>query len=322
MNTGRIVVLMLTLGACACVTPDSAAQNYPEKPIRLILPFAGGTDVVGRVLALKLSPALGQQIVPEPRLGAGGNIAHEAAARAPADGYTLLLAGPPVVMNPHFSARPGYDPQRDFAAITQLAKIPNVLVVHPSVPAKTLAELIQLARSRPDKLSYGSGGVGSANHLAAELLKSLTGTRIVHVPYKSATIALVGAMSGEVDVVIVAASSVVAYARQGRIRPLVVLDAKHVSSLPDVPTAGEVSLPQLVVVNWYLLLAPAATPRAIIERLNTESVRAMAMPDTIERLATLGGEPFPGTPDQATEFLRTEYARWGKVIREAAIKAE
>ncbi len=308
--------------ALLCGMAPAVAQNYPAKPIRLVLPFAGGTDVVGRLIAAKLSPALGQQVVPDPRLGAGGNIAHDAVAKAAPDGYTLLMAAPPVVINPLLNPKAGFDPLRDFAAVAILGAIPNVLVVHPSVPAKSLRELVQIAKSQPGKLTYGSGGVGSVNQLAAELMKGLTKTNILHVPYKSATVALVGAMSGEVDVVIVASSSVVPYVKDNRIRPLAVLDNKRVPSLPQLPTTAEAGLPQLVAVNWYVVLAPAATPRAIIERLNAESVKAMAQTDTRERLAAMGGEPASGTPEQAAEFLRNEYERWGRVIREGGIKAE
>ena len=314
--------LGLAAWAVAFAASPAIAQNYPAKPIRLLLPFAGGTDVVGRLIALKLSPALGQQVVPDPRLGAGGNIAHDAVAKAAPDGYTLLMAAPPVVINPNLNPKSGFDPVRDFAAVAVLGSIPNVLVVHPSVPAKTLGDLINIARSQPGKLTYGSGGVGSVNQLAAELMKTLTKTSILHVPYKSATIGLVGAMSGEVDIVIVASSSVVPYIKENRIRPLAILDAKRVASLPQVPTSAESGLPQLVAVNWYMVLAPAATPRAIIERLNAESVKAMAQADTRERLAAMGGEPASATPEQATEFLKNEYERWGRVIRDGGIKAD
>ena len=261
-------------------------------------------------------------MVPDPRLGAGGNIAHDAVAKAAPDGYTLLMAAPPVVINPNLNPKSGFDPVRDFAAVAVLGSIPNVLVVHPSVPAKTLGDLIKIARSQPGKLTYGSGGVGSVNQLAAELMKTLTKTSILHVPYKSATIGLVGAMSGEVDIVIVASSSVVPYIKENRIRPLAILDAKRVASLPQVPTSAESGLPQLVAVNWYMVLAPAATPRTIIERLNAESVKAMAQADTRERLAAMGGEPASATPEQATEFLKNEYERWGRVIRDGGIKAD
>jgi tripartite-type tricarboxylate transporter receptor subunit TctC len=312
----------------ACVTPvlcshPVLAQDYPSKPIRIILPFAtGATDVVTRWLGLKLTAVVGQAVIAEPRTGAGGNIAHEVVAKAPPDGYTLLMGAPPLVMNPHLNAKLGYDTLRDFAPITMVATIPNVLVVHPSVPAKTLQELIQLARRLPEKLAYASGGVGSAPHLASELLKSLTSTKILHIPYKGAALGLIGAMSGEVDIVISVASAVAPYVNDGRMRAIAVLDNKRVSSLPKVPTSAEGGMPQLVVVNWYILLAPAGTPTALIERLNSESVKIMRSAETAERFSAIGADPVTSTPEQATKFLRAEYMRWAAVIREAGIKGE
>jgi len=301
--------------------PPAEAQSYPVRPIRIILPFAGGTDLVGRMLALKLSPALGQQVVPEPRVGASGNIGYAAAAKASADGYTLLLGAVPVLTNPILNPKAGYDPIRDFAPVALLATIPNIVVVHPSVPVKNLRELIRLARSHPGKIAYGSGGFGSANHLAAELMQSLANIKLTHVPYKSATFGLVGAMSGEVDMVIVVVSSAASYVKAGKMRPLMVLDTKRVAALPGVPTSAEAGMPELVAVNWYALLVPAGAPQPIIDRLNAETVKAMAAPDTRERLHAMGGEPNPGTPEQTARFLGTEYARWGRVIRAAGIKA-
>ena len=319
----RMAGATLLLAAFATAMPAALAQSYPVKPIRIILPFAtGATDVVTRWLGLKLAPVIGQAVVAEPRTGAGGNIAHETAAKSPPDGYTLLMAAPPVVINPHLNPKVGFDPLRDFVPIALLATIPNVLVVHPSVPAKDLRELVQLARSHPGKLAYASGGIGSAPHLASELLKSLTKTQIMHVPYKGAAIGLVGAMSGEVDIVISVALAVAPYVNNGRMRALAVLDTKRVGSLPQVPTSAEAGIPQLVAVNWYILLAPTGTPRAIIERLNAESVKIMQSSETRERFAAIGGEPASGTPEQTAEFLRAEYERWGQAIREAGIKAE
>jgi tripartite-type tricarboxylate transporter receptor subunit TctC len=307
--------------ALAASTAAMAQQGYPSKPIRLLLPFAGGTDAVARLLALKLSPVLGQPVLPEQKLGAGGNIAHRALAEAAPDGYTLLMAAPPLVINPHLNANAGFDPLRDFVAVAHLTGIANVLVVQPKVPAKTLAELIALARASPGKLTYGSGGVGSTNQLAVELLKSMAKVDLLHVPYKSATLALTGLLAGEVDVVVVAASSVAAYVKEGRVRALATLDSKRSSAMPEVPTATEVGMP-IVAVNWYVLLAPAGTPRAIVERLNAESVRAMHAPDVRERLQGLGGEPVAGSPEEVAAFLKKEYEQWGRVIREAGIKAD
>jgi len=260
-------------------------------------------------------------VLPEQRLGAGGNIAHRAAAEAAPDGYTLLMGAPPLVINPHLNPTAGYDALRAFAPVAPLTSIANVLVVHPKVKAASLAELLKLAREAPGKLTYGSGGVGSVNQLAAELLKSRAKIDILHVPYKSATTALTGLIAGEIDVVIVAASSAASYVKEGRLRALAVLDSKRSSAMPDVPTAAEAGTP-LVAVNWYMLLAPAGTPRAVVERLNAEVVKAMNAPDIRERLSAIGGEPASGSPEDAAAFLRREYEQWGKVVREAGIKAE
>ena len=322
LETARTIIAAVVL--LIATTGTALGQNYPTKPIRIAMPFStGGTDLVTRWLALKLAPALGQQIIPEPRTGAGGNIAFEAVARAAPDGYSLLMAPPPFVINPTLYARVNYDPMRDYAPIMLCGSIPSLLVSHPSVPAKTLRELIQLARSHPNKLSYASGGIGSTPHLAGELLKSLTKTQIVHVPYKGGTLGLVGAMSGEVDIVFATMSAASAsYINDGKMRGLAILDGKRVKSVPQVPTSAEAGLPQLVAVNWYVLMAPAGTPRDIIERLNSEITKVMQTPETRERLLAVGGEPMSGTPEQAAEFVRSEFARWGKVIKDAGIRAE
>ena len=288
----------------------------------MILPFAGGTETVGRLVAGKLSPALGQQVVPEPRLGATGNIGYVAAAKSPADGYTLLIGAVPLLTNPHLNPKSGFDPIRDFAPVALLATIPNVVIVHPSVPAKNMRELIAIARSKPGKIAYGSGGFGSANHLAAELMQSFSKVRFTHVPYKSATLGIAGALSGDVDMVIVVISSAVPFVQSGRMRALAILDNKRNTSIPDVQTSKEAGIPGLIAINWYTIMTPAGTPRAIIDRLNTESVKAMSAPDMRERFAAMGGDIATGTPEQTGEFLRAENERWGKVIREANIKAE
>ena len=319
-KTHAVLATALLL-AMAALPPAASSQSYPAKPIRIVLPYLGGTDFVGRWLSVKLSPALGQQIVVDPRPGAGGNLGHEMVARSAPDGYTLMLGAPPLVSNPHLN-KVTYDPLRDFVPIAMVATIPNVLAVHPSVPAKTLRELVQIARSNPGKLAYGSGGVGSTSHLAGELFKSLTKTNILLVPYKGASFALVGAMSGEVDMVIPAASAVEPYVKDRRMRALAVLDTKRVNSMSQVPTSAEAGMPQFQIVNWYVLAAPAGTPRPIVERLNAELSKVMQSPETREHFAGIGGEPVTTNPEQAQTFLRTEYERWGKVIREAGIKGE
>jgi len=311
----------LPFAFCLGIT-SAIAQGYPVKPIRILVGFAGGSELTARMIAQLLSPALGQQVYVEPRMGAAGNIAFDAAAKSAADGYTLLMGAVPLLTNQLIYPKVTYDPIRDFTPIVLLQTIPNGLFLHPSVPAKTLKELVQLARKAPGKIAYGSGGMGSANHIAAAFLESLAQVKFTHVPYKTASLGLVGAMSGDVDMVITVVSSGVSYVKDGRMRGIVVMDAKRSQSLPDMPTSGEAGMPGLLAVNWYALMAPAGTPRAIVERLHAESVKVMSPPDVQSRMRAMGGEPEARTPDQTAAFLRGEYARWGKVIREAGIKGE
>lgn len=307
---------------CILAATAAHAQTYPVKTVRIILPFAGGSDTVGRLIAGKLSTALGQQVVPDPRVGASGNIGFLAGAKSPADGYTLMMGAVPVLTNPMLNPRVGFDALRDFTPVALLATIPNVVIVHPSVPAKNMRELIRLAQASPGKIAYGSGGFGSANHLAAELIQSATKTKFTHVPYKSATFGIAGALSGEVDMVIVVISSAVSYVNAGRMRAITILDNKRNNSIPEVQTSAEAGLPGLVAINWYAILVPAGTPRPIIDRLNAESVKAMQSPDMREKFAALGGDIATGTPEQTMEFLSAEHKRWSRVIREAGIKTE
>ena len=314
-------VLLLPFALCLGIT-GANAQGYPAKPIRILVGFAGGSELTARMIAQLLSPALGQQVYVEPRMGAAGNIAFDAAAKSPADGYTLLMGAVPLLTNQLIYPKVTYDPIRDFTPIVLLQTIPNGLFLHPTVPAKTLKELVQLARKAPGKIAYGSGGVGSANHIAAAFLESLAKVKFTHVPYKTASLGLVGAMSGDVDMVITVVSSGVSYVKDGRMRGIVVMDAKRSQSLPDMPTSAESGMPELLAVNWYALMAPAGTPRAIVERLHAESVKVMSPADVQSRMRAMGGEPEARNPDQTAAFLRGEYARWGKVIREAGIKGE
>ncbi len=319
IHTARAAVSFAILFA---PIPGVLAQSYPAKPVRIILPYLGSTEFAGRWIAAKLAPSLGQQVVVDPRPGAGGKIGHELLAKSAADGYTLMLAAPPLVINPHLYPKTAQDVLRDFTPIVLLGTIPSVLAVHPSVPAKSVRELVQLARSHPGKLTYGSGAPGSPSHLAGELLKSLSNTNILLVPYKGASFALIGAMSGEVDVVIPAASAAAPYVKDKRMRALAVLNTRPVNSMPGVPTAAEAGMPQLLVVNWFVLTAPAGTPRTIIERLNAEVTKVMQTAETRQHFVALGGEVAVTTPEQAGVFVREEYVRWGKVIREAHITAE
>jgi tripartite-type tricarboxylate transporter receptor subunit TctC len=319
IHTAPTALLFLILFALSL---NTTAQTYPVRPVRIVLPYLGSTEFAGRWIATKLAPALGQQVIVDPRPGAGGKIGHELVAKAAPDGYTLMLGAPPLVINPHLYPNAAHDALRDFVPIAVLGTIPSVLAVHPSVPARTVRELVQLARNHPGKLTYGSGAPGSPSHLAGELLKSLSKTDILLVPYKGASFALIGAMSGEVDVVIPAASAAEPYVKDKRMRALAILNTKPVNSLPGVPTAAEAGMPQFLVVNWFVLAAPAGISRAIVDRLNAEVTKVMQSADTQRHFAALGGEVLVTTPEQAGAFLREEYARWGKVIRDANIKAE
>lgn len=312
----------LLLAASSALYAQSPAP-YPAKTVRIVIPFGtGGTNIMARWLAPKLSAAFGQTFVVDPRLGAGGTIGNELVAKAAADGYTLLVAPPGLVFSPFLYKRAGYDPLRDFTAIALLGSVPNVMAVHPSVPARTLREVIDLARKQPGKLAYGSGGVGSTNHLAMESLKSLTQTHIVHVPYKGATIALVDLISGQVDIVVVAVSSVAQYVQQGKLRGIVTLSAKRSPALPSLPTSAEAGQPQFVMDNWYGLFGPAGLPHDIVERLHAEAVKVMNLPETRERLSGQGLEILPGTPQTLAALMKSEYERFAGIVKHAGIQPE
>jgi len=300
------------------------AQNYPVKPIRLILPFPPGapSDMVGRAVGQKLSEQLGENVVPDNRVGAGGNLGTAAVVKAPADGYTLLIATPSIALSPSLYASLTYDAVKDLAPVARLATIENVLLVHPSVPVKTLKQFVALARAHPGKLNYGSGGPGTTNHLANELLKNLEKINIVHVPYKGATVATVALIGGEVDEVIVSVASVLPMIKAGKVRALAVLSERRVPTLPDVPTSKEAGVDNFTMSIWYGMFAPAATPREIIARLNREVTKALEAPDMRERLAIAGIDPWPGTPDQMGNLLRSETARYAVIIRAAGLPRE
>ena len=302
----------------------ASAQSYPHKPIRLILPFPAGapSDMVGRALAQKLSEQLGENVVPDNRPGAGGNMATAAAAKAPPDGYTLIVTSPSIALSPSLYSNLTYDATKDLAPVARLATIENVLLVHPSVPAKTLKQFIALARAHPGKLNFGSGGAGTTNHLANELLKTLEKIDIVHIPYKGATLASLALISGEVDEVIVSVASVLPLIQSGNVRPLAVLSERRVATLPDVPTAKEAGVANFTMSIWYGLFAPAATPREIITRLNREITQALASRDMRERMASAGIDPWPGTPEQMGELLKSETARFAVIVRSAGLARE
>ena len=320
--------MQTVIGACALLAfaaaPPLSAQSYPAKPVRFILPFppGGPTDILGRIIGQRLAVQLGQPVVPENRPGAGGNVGTEYGAKQPADGYAIVLASPSLSISPGLYKKLGYDPVKDFAPITLVAQIPNVLLVHPSVPAKTLKEFVQLAKDHPGKLNFGSGGLGTSNHLGSEMLKGLTGINMVHVPYKGSNEAMVGMIGGHVDIVVIGVPPTLPHIKAGRVRPLAVLAAERLSYLPNVPTSKEAGIANYEVITSYGIVAPAGTPRDIINKLNAEWVKIEAMADTRDRMHGAGYEPMTSTPEHYGEFIKTEMVRWAKVIKEANVKIE
>jgi tripartite-type tricarboxylate transporter receptor subunit TctC len=316
-------VLAVLIVSCSAMVP-AGAQTYPSKPIRLILPFppGGPSDILGRALAQKVSEQVGQQMITDNRAGAGGNLGLELTAKAPPDGYTLVLTSPLISISPSLYSKLNYDPQKDLAPVSLVAQIQNVLLVHPSVPAKSLKEFVQVARARPGKLNYGSGGVGTTTHLAPELMQSLTKIKMVHVPFKGSGLALLGLIGGQVDVLIMAVPAAQGQVEAGKARALAVLSDKRATTMPSVPTTKEAGVDGLVVDIWYGILVPSGTPPAVVTRLNTEINKALASPELKDRLLGVGVQPLGTSPEQFGTYIRSEAVRFAKVIKDAGIKPE
>jgi tripartite-type tricarboxylate transporter receptor subunit TctC len=319
MTAGAIVGVFLLIGIL--VSP-LCAESYPNKPIRFILPYApgGAVDTVGRIIAQKLSEGLGQPVVTENKPGAGSTIGTEMAVRAKPDGYTLVIGSASITITPSLY-KLNYDTTRDLAPVAMCAMGSQVLLVHPSLPVNDIKELVAYARANPGKLNFGSGGVGNPGHLALELLKNLAQIDLVHVPYKGAGPAMIGLVSGEVKVQASSIPAAVPHIQSGKVKALAVLSEERSTLLSTVPTAKEAGMENLVVTSRYGFLAPAGTPRDIIDRLNAVWAKAAVMPDTREKLKKVGEEPLASTPEEYLEFLKKEIPRWGKVIREANIKS-
>src|ERR1035437_8932640 len=320
MNASRIFTV-----AALCLVSAVNAETYPAKSIRFIVPFppGGPTDVLARVLGQKLSEQMGQPVVLDNRPGAGGNLGLELAAKSAPDGYTLLLgAVGTLTISPYLYAKLNYDPARDFQPISLVASMPNVLLVHPSVPAKTLKELVQLAKASPGKLNFGSGGAGTSNHLGGELLKSMTKIDIVHVPYKGASQAMLGLIGGQIDIVVIGTPTAIPQIQGGKVRALAVLSSSRLPAIANVPTAGEAGFPGYEVTTWYGVLVPAGTSKDIVARLNTELAKVMTVPASRDRIVGAGFDPMTSTPQQFAEFIKAESLRWGKVIKDAGIRAQ
>lgn len=315
----RILTAAALLGACA-----ATAQTYPAKPLRFVVPFAagGGSDLVARTVAARLHGELGQPVVVDNRPGAAGAIGAEAVARAGADGHTLLLgSNGPLAINPALQTKLPYDPIRDFAPVALVTIMPFVLVTHPSLPVKNVRELVALAKARPNELNYGSPGNGSTTHLANELLKAMTGIKVTHIPYKGVAPAATDLVSGQVQMMAGDLSTLLPHVNSGRMRALAVTAARRSSLLPGVPTVAESGVPGYDASGWFGVLVPAGTPQPVVERLHAAIQRGIDSAEARERLGALGGEVATGTPEQFGAHIRSEGAKWGKVIRALDLKA-
>ncbi len=324
MNT-RIAWLVCITVFSATSADSALAQSYPSKTVRIVIPQAPGaqSDIFTRMLGQKMSESLGQPVVNDPRPGAGGAIGAEVAARAAPDGYTLLMGTNSThSSNPALYAKLPYDPVKDFAPITLTVGTPYVLAVHPSLPVTTLKQLIAFAKSRPAQLNYASAGNGSTHQLCGELLKSMAGIDIVHVPYKGGPPANAAVLSGEVPLQFSSVSSLHAHIKSGKLKALGVTIAKRSGLLPEVPTLSEAGLPGFQMLSWFGLLAPAATPKPIISRLNTETIKALGAPDIKSVIAAQGSELMFGSPEQFADYIKAEIARIGNIAKTAGIRAE
>ncbi len=302
----------------------SLAQEYPSRPVRMVVPFSpgGSTDVLARIVGQKLTERSGQPVIIENRAGAGGNIGAEQVARSAPDGYTLLLGGVPHAISASLYSKLPYDMARDLAAIAEVASFPSAIVLHPSLPANSVKELIALARARPGQLSFGSAGNGSPNHLSLELFQTMAGVRMVHVPYKGSGQLVGDLLAGQVQLASMGLPVAVPHVQSGKLRAIAVTGAARSSLLPEVPTVSEAALPGFEVTSWYGVFAPAGLPADIVAKLNSEIGSAVTAAEVKERLAALGAEPSVKSPDQFGRYVRQEIAKWAKVVKDSGAKAE
>jgi tripartite-type tricarboxylate transporter receptor subunit TctC len=313
------------LGGAAVAWPvPTLAQTYPTRPVRIIVPFApaGPTDVFARLLVQKISQNLGQQFYIENQVGAGGNIGMGNAARAAPDGYTIVFVSTSYIVNPNLYAKIPYDPYKDFAPVTLAAISPNVLTVHPSIPARTVKELIAEIKANPGKYSFASAGLGTTPHLSGELFKLSQGLDLVHVPFNGSAPAIQSALAGHTPIAFTVVTPVVPQVKEGKLRALAVTTPHRSPALPDVPTLAEAGVPDQEADTMQGILVPAGTPKAIIDLLHSQIVNVMTLPDVKERMAVLGFEPVANKPEEFAARIAAEIPKWGKVIRDANIKAE
>ena len=320
----RLLPLVLAAALAPRPAGAQAPEAWPGKPIRFILPFppGGGTDILGRLIAERLTANLGQPVVTENRGGAGGNLGAAAAAKSAPDGYTIVLVAPSLAISPSMYSKLNYDPVKDFAPVSLVATVPNVMVTNPAVPANTLADFIRLAKTKPGEMNFGSGGSGTSNHLAGELFNIVAGVKLVHVPYKGVNLAMNDVLSGRIQLVVIGIPATVPNIKAGKLRALALVAPQRSPVLPDVPTATEAGLPNFEVTTWYGILAPAGTPPPIVARLNAALVKIMHAPELKERLDALATDPVTSTPEEFAGLIRSEIVKWREVVRQAGLKAD
>ena len=326
MKQSYNTALRIVSAACLCIAGAAVhAQTFPAKTIRIVVPFApgGANDIIARVVSQRLAEPLGQQVIVDNRGGAGGAVGAELVVRSPADGYTLLLANPgPNAINPVLQPKTPYDPIKDFTMVTLMAVSPQVLVIHPSMPVRSVKDLVALARAKPGQINYGSSGIGAITHLAMEFFKARTKTDMVHIPYQGANLSLTALIGGQVSTMFAALGSITNMLGSGKIKALGVAANERTPLLPNVPTIAEGGIKDFEVVNWFGILAPANTPRLVVDRLNQAINRVVQSPETKERFSSLGFEPRGGTPEDLERHIKSEIARWTGVIKSQGIKPE
>jgi len=310
--------------ALALAAGAASAQSYPTRPIRFIVPFppGGGNDIVGRIVAQKLNEGFGVPVIVDNRGGAGGTIGTDITSKAPPDGHTMLINNISLAVNATLFEKLPYDTLKELAPVSLLGRQPNVLVVHPSLQAASVKELLALARAKPGQVIYGSGGVGTAGHLATELLRLMTGVDMVHVPYKGLGPALTDLVGGRLQLVVSTLASAMPQVKSGKLKPLAITTARRSSFFPELPTMNESGVAGYEFSTWYGLLVPGRTPKAIIERLNAETVKILASPALKEQLAGQGLEATPSSPAEFSAYLKSEVAKWGKVVKASGAKPD
>jgi tripartite-type tricarboxylate transporter receptor subunit TctC len=323
-QTFRSAALLVAFAAAAALPSLAATQTYPVKPVRMVVGFppGGAVDIVARIVGKKLGENMNVQFVVDNRPGAASMIGAEIVTKAPADGYTVFVTAGSLAVSAGLQKHLPFDPVKDFAAVGLLASTPNVIVVQPSLPVKTIADLVELARTKPGEFNFGSGGTGTMTHLSGELLKLMTNVKMTHVPYKGAPLAFTDVMAGRIQMAVGALPGALSQIKAGRVRAIAVTTTKRSPSAPEIPTVAESGVPGYEASNWYGMLAPAATPAALVNKLDTEIGRALRDAEVADQLRRNGLDPLPSTPEEFARYLKSEIAKWTKVIKAAGVQPE